>query len=162
MGVSRDITERKKTETALLKAREEWERTFDAIRDCIAILDNGYKIRRVNKAMADALGMTPEDAIGLTCYEHIHGTKEPPSFCPHAKLLLDGKEHSAEFKEERLGGDVLLSVSPIYDAQSHLCGCVHVAKDITEHKRAEEALREKEAIFSAFLEHSPIYVFLQG
>ncbi|MBW1768306.1 MAG: response regulator, partial [Deltaproteobacteria bacterium] len=46
--------------------------------------------------------------------------------------------------EERLGGDFLVSVSPLHDAEGRLIGSVHVAHDITERKKAEAALRENE------------------
>jgi two-component system, cell cycle sensor histidine kinase and response regulator CckA len=156
LGVSRDITERKKMERAVIEAREDWERTFDAVPDLIAILDKSYRIVRVNKAMAECLGMVPEEAIGLTCYEHIHGTKAPPSFCPHAKLLVDGKEHSVEVREQPLGGDFLVSVSPVYNTEGQLSGSVHVARNITESKRAEEAVRASEERIRSIFTAAPI------
>jgi PAS domain S-box-containing protein len=121
----------------------EWERTFDAVPDLIAILDREHKILRVNKAMAHALGCRPQDLIGRTCYEMVHGTTAPPAFCPHTKLMTDGMANAAEAREERLGGDFLISVSPLYDHRGDLFGSVHVARDITERKRVEKALEEK-------------------
>ena len=49
-------TERKKHEAALLRAKQDWERTFDAVPDLITILDADHHMIRVNRAMAQALG----------------------------------------------------------------------------------------------------------
>lgn len=140
VGTLLDITERKRAEEKILQAKEEWERTFDAVTDPIMLLDTEFRIQRLNMAMAKALGVTPEEAVGLTCYEHVHGTEGPISQCPHKQLLEDGKAHAAEVYEDRLGGYYLVSVSPFYDSEGRLIGSVHYARDITERKRAEEEL----------------------
>ena len=129
-----------------VQATEMWQRTFDAVPDPIAILGTEYRILRINKAMADRLGLTTDDCIGQTCYRAVHGMDEPPSFCPHAKLLQDGEEHTIEVYEERLSGHFLVSVSPLRDTAGRLVGGVHVARDITERKRADELLREAERL----------------
>ncbi|MFH1742854.1 MAG: response regulator [bacterium] len=140
LGMLQDVTDRKKTERSLACAKEEWERTFDSQPDLIAIISNQYKILRVNKAMADRLGVTAEEAVGLTCYECVHGTKEPPSYCPHAQLLTDRHEHTEEIHEDRLEGDFLVTVSPLHDPGGRLIGSVHIARDITEQKKLEQQL----------------------
>src|SRR5674476_1009510 len=86
--------------------------------------------------------MTPEECVGLTCYRVIHGTEEPPSFCPHRQLLKDGLEHTMEVHEDSLGGDFIVTVSPLHDSEGKLTGCIHVARDINERKQAEEALKK--------------------
>ncbi|MDP2895444.1 MAG: PAS domain S-box protein [bacterium] len=139
-GSNRDITERKRAEEAVAQARDEWERTFNTVPDLVAILDREHRILRVNRAMADRLGVTPEQAVGLHCYKAVHGTPEPPDFCPHSLTSQDGKEHVAEVHEPRLGGDFLVSTTPMCDAQGRLIGSIHVARDITQHKRAEAQL----------------------
>ena len=93
-GIIRDITQRKKDENAILQAKEEWENTFDAVPDLIAILDTNYRIIRANKAMANKLGVTPEEAVGFTCYEVVHGLNEPPSF----KLTFEFESFSLKFE----------------------------------------------------------------
>jgi two-component system, cell cycle sensor histidine kinase and response regulator CckA len=138
LAIVRDITERKRAEEAILRAKEDWEQTFDAVPDLIAILDKDYRIVRANEAMAAKLGVKPKDCIGLTCYRAVHGMDEPPSFCPHSQLLIDGYEHTTEVSDDRLGGDFIVSVSPMFDSAGTLVGSVHVARDITERKRAEE------------------------
>jgi PAS domain S-box-containing protein len=124
------------------RARDEWERTFEAVPDLIAILDGQHRIVRINKAMAQRLGIRAEEAVGRLCYECVHGADGPPALCPHVRLLADGGEHTVEIRDERLGGDFLVSVTPLRDdAGGKVVGAVHVARDITELKRVEEELR---------------------
>ncbi len=135
-----DITERKRAEESLLRAKEEWERTFDSVPDMIAIINNQHRIMRVNKAMARRLGLKQEECVGLPCYRYMHGLAEPPSFCPHSRTICDGKQHLEEIHEENIGGDFLVSTTPLYDKQGQLIGSVHVAHDITETKKAERRI----------------------
>ena len=145
---------RKKSEEAAIQAAKNWEYTFDAVPDLISIIDTECRIVRANKAMAARLGITPEECAGLTCYRVIHGTNEPPSFCPHRQMLKDGLEHTKEVREDTLGGDFIVSVSPLHDSEGKLTGCIHVARDVTKRKRAEKALREGEELFRFALEIS--------
>jgi PAS domain S-box-containing protein len=149
-GIIRDITQAKNAENAIIRAKEEWENTFNAVPDLIVILDTNFKVIRANKAMADKFNITPEEMVGLTCYETVHGTNSTPTFCPFSKLLLDGHEHTSEIHEDNLGGDFVVSVSPLHDNNGNLIGVVHVARDITERKKIEikikNSLDEKEVL----------------
>ena len=129
----------------LIQATYEWRSTFDTIPDLIATIDTGHRITRVNRAMANALQLAPQKALGLTCYRHVHGTDAPPPFCVHAQLLADGQEHSAEIYEERLGGWFQFSASPLHDEAGRLTGSVHVVHDITALKHHEQELQSSEA-----------------
>jgi PAS domain S-box-containing protein len=134
-----DITEAKQAEAAMRRGKEEWERTFDAVPDLIAILDSEHRVVRCNRAMAAALGMEPPELVGRPCYEVMHRAATPPPFCPHSQLLADGQEHTTEVRES--GHDFLVTATPLTDGQGRVLGSVHVARDITERKRAEEALK---------------------
>lgn len=140
-GVAEDVTERKCAEEQVRLAKEEWERTFDTLPDLVAILSNDHKIMRCNMAFARALGMSPAALTGKKCYEYVHGTTEPPEFCPHRQLVLDGKEHRAEAHMDRLSGDFEITVTPLRNSEGSSLGSVHVAHDITRRRQAEARLQ---------------------
>ncbi len=140
----RDTTEMKQAEETERRARETWERTFDSVPDLIAILDRDHRIVRANRAMAERLGMTAEECIGKHCYQCVHGTDAPPGICPHTLTLADGKGHVAEIQEPHLSRDFLVSTTPLTDENGEMFGTVHVARDITERKKMENALRKSE------------------
>jgi len=140
--IARDISKRKQAEEALRRAQEEWERTFASVPDLITILDNQHRVLRVNDAMARHLGVTPEECVGLPCYEAIHGTSAPPSFCPHSRTIEDGGEHIEELHVDRFGGDFIVTTTPLLDEKGDHIGSVHIARDITERKRMEDALKK--------------------
>lgn len=91
--------------------------------------------------MARRLGVTPRECVGLTCHEIVHRTDHPPEFCPHAQTIEDCQEHAAEVFEERLGGSFLVTTTPLKEEDGGMAGVVHVARDISELKRAEESLK---------------------
>lgn len=132
---------RMQSEKELVRAKEEWERTFASVPDMIAILDNRHRVLRVNEAMAQHLGVSAEVCIGLSCYKAVHGLNAPPAFCPHSRTMKDGKLHIEDIHEERLGGDFEVTTTPIHNSQGTIIGSVHVAHDVTERKRTEEKLR---------------------
>ena len=132
--------ERKRAEQRKIQAAQQWRTTFDSISDMISIHDKDSKIAKVNKAFADALGMRPEELVGKHCYEVMHGTNEPHAFCPFRKMLETKKPSLSEFLEPRLGIYLQVSASPISSDKGEVTGCVHVARDITERKKAEDQL----------------------
>ena len=144
----RAIGERRRVEEALRQSREDWERTFDGVPDLIALLDDQHRITRVNRAMARRMGRQAEDCVGLRCYEAVHGLTAPPAACPHAKTMSDGREHTEELREDRLGGDFIVSTTPLTGPQGRLLGSVHVARDITVRKRAEERAHRQNAVLA--------------
>jgi PAS domain S-box-containing protein len=62
---SMDVTERRQAEESIKRVKEEWEMTFNAVPDLIAIIDKDHRIVRVNQAMADRVGLHPDEAKGL-------------------------------------------------------------------------------------------------
>jgi PAS domain S-box-containing protein len=140
IGVARDVTERKQAESRLAQAAQEWRTTFDSITDLISIHDKDNRFLRVNKAVADLLKITPKECLGKYCHEVMHGTKEPPSNCPHLQTLKTGKPavieafnpiHEIFFHE---------STSPLLNEKGEVIGSVMVARDVTSQKRMEEQL----------------------
>jgi PAS domain S-box-containing protein len=135
------LAEQKLTGGKIIKAKKDWEQTFDAITDPIMLLDRDRRILRANKAMAGKLGVAPSELVGLHCCEAVHGLSEPPLLCPYTRLLNDGRPHSAEIHIPRFSGDFLISVSPLYTAEGKPNGgIVHYAGDITVRKQAETEL----------------------
>jgi PAS domain S-box-containing protein len=105
--------------------------------------------------MADSLGVSPELAVGMKCYEIVHHSSAPLLNCPHAMLLKDGKEHAEEVHEDNLGGDFLVTTSPLYDSDGGLMGSVHIARDITKRKQAEEEIRKARDFYLKVLDDFP-------
>ncbi len=148
-----------RAERALVRAKDEWERTFDAVPDLIIILDDKHRIVQANKATVERLGIQREEIVGKSCFECFHQTASPPAFCPHSVLLVDGKPHFAEVSEERLDTVFEVSVSPLHDLDGRLIGSVHVAHDITARKKAELNLKQSEERYRMLVEHANDIVF---
>jgi PAS domain-containing protein len=85
------MTEGWRAEEALIRAKEEWELTFDSVPDLIAIIDNEHRILRANRAMLQRLGIEPAQCVGLHCYEIVHDAPGPPDSCPHASAWPTGR-----------------------------------------------------------------------
>ncbi len=139
------------------QAEKEWENIFQAIAHPTLILDPTHGIIAANKAAVCASGMSRTDLIGRQCYDVFHGKDgcSPPPGCPVGKLLVSGQAETLDAEMETLGGVFLVSCTPIHDQQGRVEKIIHIAMDITERKRAEEALRSSERRLSDIIEFFP-------
>ena len=103
------------------------------------------KIIRVNKALCDFLGKNADELIGQNCFEIFHGTKEPWPECPHVEAMESGKVTTHEINDPHIGKPLLITCSPFYNEEGNLIGSVHLARDISQQKFAEE---EKEKLIA--------------
>ncbi len=141
-GLVSDITARERADQALRDSAKQWEMTFDAIGDLIFIQDKDLNIVRVNKACVDVLKMDPKDIVGKKCFEVMHHMEHPRLGCPFEKVKLDGQVHTEEVNDPRLGISLLATVSPIFNVDGQFIGAVHIARDVTQIKKAEEQRQE--------------------
>ncbi|MFZ5585239.1 MAG: PAS domain S-box protein [Thermodesulfobacteriota bacterium] len=150
-----------RTRQAMEEARVQWEATFNAVPDLIAILDRDHRVLRVNRTTCERLGLPAERIVGRPCHQVFHGSAEPMPGCPHVCLLADGKVHMAE---ARLGpdmGEFLVSTSPIRDDQDRIIGSVHVARDLAVVKRSERAYQEQVGFLERLLDTIPNPVYFK-
>ncbi len=136
-----DVTSETRAQQEILRAKNEWERTFHGVSDLIMVLDDRHRIARINRAMADRLGIDPDELIGAACDEPAPGGKKVSAFCPDIRLPIEVREYSAEVYDEGLGGAFDLRISPLRGEGGRLLGSVHVARDITAFKSMERARR---------------------
>jgi len=87
---------RRQSDKAVIRAKTDWERTFDAVPDLISIIDLNHTITRVNKAMAERCGLTAAEIVGRKCHETVHGLSAPPCCCPSHGMFQNGQIHNSE------------------------------------------------------------------
>ena len=133
-----DITERKRAEDEIARVAHEWQITFDATNDTIWILDIDQRVLRANKTTERFFQRPSSESIGKHCWEIVHGTTEPVAGCP---ILCARKSLHREVMEIQIGkGWFEIIADPVLDAAGHYTGSVHIIRDITEHKQAEQEI----------------------
>lgn len=148
-----DITERKQSEQKQkelldrLKVKaNEWQDTVDAVNDFVCLLSTEHEFIRVNKAIAQSLGVSPEEIIGKKCYKLIHGLEHPIDGCPCEATLKTGKSESGEFVDR--GKTFTATSGPILDEKGNIVALSHTVKDISERKSAELKLIAQDRLAS--------------
>ncbi|MCU0962860.1 MAG: sigma 54-interacting transcriptional regulator, partial [Pirellulaceae bacterium] len=124
-----------------ITARKQADETFDAVPDLIFVTDLQQRVVRANRATAQRLGVPHAEVLGRRCHEVLRGGHTTCGPGSHEQLAGEGQPHQFESHEPHLGGDFLISCTPVRDARGHLTGTVHVARDVTELRESEAALR---------------------
>ncbi len=117
--------------------QQQWVYTFDSIGDPILVHDEEGRILRTNLRLADLLGRTTHAMFGRTVAELFKAREEPFTICPYC----EGISGEGDYPDPWLQGYFLASNSQFTDPGGRKLGTIHVLKDITERKRAEEKYR---------------------
>jgi PAS domain S-box-containing protein/putative nucleotidyltransferase with HDIG domain len=159
LGVGRDITARKRAETALWEREEQLSAILNGITANIAFVDRDLTILWANACAARSVGRSPAEMIGRTCHSLWADRDAPCEGCPTLKAFETGRSQHAVMHTP--DGRIWESrAEPVVDSEGTLIGVVDIAEDITERVRKDAALRESEERFELFADHFPGYLFV--
>lgn len=129
------------------RGEKDWENTFQAITDGIAIYDTELTVLRANPALAKLLDTTPEALVGKRCYEVLSHCEGPETAsCPHRRAMETREPTSIEVEEPRLNRTLQIFSFPIFDEGGDFKGTVHTIRDSTEEKLLRAQLLQTEKL----------------
>lgn len=124
-------------EKYLRNSQQQWADTLDSIADCILVHDDAFRILKVNRALLKRLGRTAGAVLDQPC-EAVLPHRQPWRQCPYCGSQ---SARGGEAADPALGGFSQVSTSCYVEAASGRRGTIHVVRDITEHRAAEERYR---------------------
>jgi len=151
-----DITERKQAEEALRQSEEKYRTVLEEMDEGYYEVDMAGTFTFVNDAMSRILGYSRDELIGMNykiytpkedikpifqAYNRVYQTGEPLKWFPMPEIRKDGTLIVAED-----------SVFPLQNEKGEVIGFRGISRDVTERKRAEEALRQSEERYRTILE----------
>ncbi|OFY84737.1 MAG: hypothetical protein A2236_04995 [Bacteroidetes bacterium RIFOXYA2_FULL_33_7] len=163
-----NITERKNANETIFQSKKDWEDTFDSITDMITIHDKNYNIVRANKAGDIMLNLpTFKNLAESKCYSFYHGASAPPDGCPSCDCLKSGLPGVFELFEPHLSRFLEIRAIPRFYSTNQAVGMIHISRDITERKKAEQELikakekaEESEIRVSNYFKYAPDGLFI--
>jgi len=159
VAVVRDITESKQAEEALRQSEENYRTTFEGMIDGVVVIDaETMRVVLANKRAFDMHGFDPSENISeINLLDHVHPDDRERAI---KSLAVDMFENDlrqvVEFRTFTKTGELkwVSGVGTKITYQGRTSGLVSF-RDITERKRAEEALRQSEENYRVLFEESP-------
>lgn len=159
----RDITERKNAEQELRESQAQYRSLVETSHDLIWAVDADGRFTFVNTAAINIYGFKPEELIGRFYFDimdpdHDHLTPETFRAAMSSRTGFHAQEVHVRHRD---GRQIVLSANSIVlrDQDGLVIGVTGTSRDITEQKRAEEALRNERNLLRTLIDHLPDRIY---
>jgi len=152
IGILQDITERKQREALLIASEARAMQLADVVectKNPVVIADADRRVTWVNQAFQSSLGRSISEVVGRRLLEIIEvvGSDVGESVQSLVSILDAGEAASSEIKIRTDHGDersFAIEYQPRFDQSGQIARWILVANDVTELRRAQELLSERE------------------
>jgi PAS domain S-box-containing protein len=161
VGITRDITERKRAENELKKSEEKFRNLFESATDAIFILDLEGNFIDINTVAHTRLGYTKDEMLSMHIKE-----LDPPEFAARVPERL-AKVHDkgiAVFESAHIRKDGTVMPVEVSARMMEYEGrkvFFSIIRDITERKKADEAIKESEELMRLLIESAQDVIIMQ-
>src|ERR1700692_1371597 len=121
-----------------LRSQRQWRNTFDSVHDIIVAHDAEFRIIKANQILLEQVEMASADVIGSTCESVLPHRLGEWTGCPYCAR---GGEEISEGADACFGGFSVVSTSSYTEQGNKQKGTIHIVRDITERRSAEERYR---------------------
>ncbi len=166
-GTVQDVTERVAAEEALKQSEEKYRRIAENISDVVWTLNLDLETTYVTPSVQKLMGEPPEAHMKRTLRE-----KLPPSSLAMIRTLFEeemekeknpradkSRSRIIEVEHYRVDGSIIwvsMHITSLRDKRGRLTGFLGITRDISEIKRAQEALRRSEERFRMLFDKAPL------
>ncbi len=160
-GISKDISDRKANEDRLKQSEEMFRRITETSSDAIYQLDNEGKITYCSPALTRILGYLQDEFIGTDFREHIVPEDLDKVMEGFMSTRMGGEVRGLDFRifnKNKKPVCLEVNATPMWKG-GDVTGSQGMARDITNRKKIQDALRESEARFKAQYKELPIPVY---
>ncbi len=161
LAVVRDVSERKEAEEALRESEERWHSLVENAHDIIFVGGRDLKIQYINHTVP---GFERDEVIGTSILDYISTEYHGAIREIVERVFRTGRVETYEIKGAGPRGEEAwysTRLGPV-TAGGEIVAVAHVATDITERKRAEEAVKESEARWRSLVENAPVLILTLG
>jgi PAS domain S-box-containing protein len=164
--ISKDITEHKKAQEALVESERKYRSLYDNLRDGFAAVDLNGKITECNAAFIEMLGYSITELRELT-YEDITPVKwhDFESRILNEQVKKRGYSELYEKEYKQKNGTIFpieLQTYAIIDNQNCICGFWAFVRDISIRKKMDSEQRESQERIKAIVMNAPIGIATCG
>lgn len=161
---TKDMTERKKAEEALQESKERFKKLFNASPDATFLVDKNGVFQEFNQAGIDLLGYEKEEIIGKEISEapFLPSEAKKKIFKNFRKRIQGEKVGPYQIEAEtKNGGELFAEVNAaLIEEKGEPAGSLGIVRDITEKKKAEEELKEREEKYRTIFESAKDAIFI--
>ena len=164
-GIVRDVTERKRTDKALRDSQNMLQTVLDTIPSAVFWKDRDSVHLGGNRTWLEAVGLkSSEEVVGKSDYDLPWEKEQADSFREDDRRVMESGIPEYDIIEFYLRADgtrgwAKTNKVPLRDTEGNVTGVLGTYEDITEHKKAEEALRESEAKYRRVSDNSPAVLY---
>jgi len=121
----------------ILRSHRQWANTFDSIQDLVLVHDSEFRVMKANHGLLARLGQALADVVGQPCEAVLPRVGEW-SGCPYCNKIADTFH---EAPDPCFGGYSMISTSSYTEQGSQQKGTIHVVRDTSDRRAAEEKYR---------------------
>ncbi|MFT2007993.1 PAS domain S-box protein [Pontibacter sp. 13R65] len=163
LSIATNITEEKQAKEQLQKNEELYRLLSENSKDVISLLNMDGNIIFTSKAVKDIFGYSPEEIINTSPFDIMHPDDVERVQEEGLHKLLEQKTNIVlDLRQRKKNGEYIwveAAIKPILDKEGNVCQIQTSTRDISERKKAGEALKNSEKKYRELIKHSQAYIF---
>jgi diguanylate cyclase (GGDEF)-like protein/PAS domain S-box-containing protein len=161
LAVVRDLSDRERTEAAVVAAQAELEQIFETAANGMRVIDLEYTVVRVNTAFTEMVGLPAEQCLGRKCFDVYPGERCATQGCPVLRVISGAPEvrdEALKYGSDGTTRTCVVTAKPLIH-EGALAGVIEDFSDVTELRRQSAALERAHDSYLQILADFPMLVW---